>query len=190
MKTKSSRYGFTLTEVVISMGLLSLLTLVLYATLDSTVKAWHLSDTRVDLEQNLRIGLDWMVMEMREATSYSSDQPVITPSNSQATSSYMVFTKPISSFDPNNPSVQTTKYSVDGNNNLVRTVNGTDAQIIANNVTDIKISHYLDDTTDVYQYPNNVYSTRLYQVSISCNTTINGETYHLSLESDVRLRSP
>jgi len=189
MKTKSSKYGFTLTEVVISMGLLSLLTLVLYATLDSTVKAWHLSDTRVDLGQNLRIGLDWMVMEMREATSYSTSQPVITPTNSQATTSYMEFTKPASPFDPNNPSVQTTRYSLTGND-LVRTVNGADAQIIANNITEVKVSHYLDDTTSAYEYPDNMYSTRLYQISISCNTTIEGETYHLSLESDVRLRSP
>ncbi len=189
MRVSLPNKGFTLTEVIISMSLLSLLTLVLYATLDSTVKAWHLSDTRVELEQNLRIGLDWMVMEMREATSYSSDQPVISPANTQSNTNFMEFTKPSQPFNPDSPSVQTTRYYLN-NNNLIRTVNGSDPQVIANNITNVQIAHFLDDTTSPYQVPNNLYSTRMYSITISCNTTIDGESYHLSLESNIRIRNP
>lgn len=183
MKTKyllqSTQSGFSLLELMISITLLSLLTLTLFMGLNFTIRAWGISDTRIELEQNVRNSLDWMSMELREATTYSTGEAVLDPSMSVATSNCLQFTKPAKPFNINVPTVQTTKYELNGSN-LIRTVNGLDTTIVASGITKFFVHH---------EKEGSLYNNELFIISVGAVTTVADKTYNIQLQTKARVRS-
>lgn len=64
-KSKLLRRGFTLLEVLISVGLLAMLSLILFAVLESTSRLWHENERRVDSYREARAALNLITRELQ-----------------------------------------------------------------------------------------------------------------------------
>ena len=61
------KLGFTLVEVMITVLIFSALIGAIFTVLTTGRTAWMIGETQIDLQQNLRRGLDWITGELREA---------------------------------------------------------------------------------------------------------------------------
>jgi prepilin-type N-terminal cleavage/methylation domain-containing protein len=67
----ASEYGFTLLELVVAVGLLSVLSLISYSSISRTLTAWDEGTELSDQAQNARISIDLMVREIRQSSQAS-----------------------------------------------------------------------------------------------------------------------
>lgn len=77
---RHSRSGLTLTELLVSIGLLTFLMLVLSSTTESAGKAWREGQARTDTYQSARTALELMARELGSAVIDTRMQFVIGPS--------------------------------------------------------------------------------------------------------------
>jgi prepilin-type N-terminal cleavage/methylation domain-containing protein len=178
---KNNIPGFTLVEVMVSLAVFAVLITILLSSFNLTLKSWNVSEGLVESQQNARITLDWLSMEMHEAVNYSDmTTSVLYPSVTLSVSTNTTcFTKPLNMQSVYTTStffsIQTISYYVDNNTKeLKRTVcsNGAWSQpfIIASNIDTIFISHLLQDTTDTYSYPDNVYDPKFFTIKVFTKT--------------------
>jgi prepilin-type N-terminal cleavage/methylation domain-containing protein len=102
---KARRRGFTLTELIVTIGLLSLFSTAVVATLAATLNFWRSSNSRVTAEQNVRMAMQFITLEVRQSiavpdpiTGWQSIQPALTvptgvlmPNPNVRTSAQLIF---------------------------------------------------------------------------------------------------
>jgi prepilin-type N-terminal cleavage/methylation domain-containing protein len=198
---KNNIPGFTLVEVMVSLAVFAVLITILLSSFNLTLKSWNVSEGLVESQQNARISLDWLSMEMHEAVNYSDmTTSVLYPSVTLSVSTNTTcFTKPLnmqSMFTTSFLSIQTISYYVDNNKDLKRAVysNGAWSQpfIIASNIDTIFISHALQDTTDTYSYPDNVYDPKFFTISVFTKTPASDPsqvTKNFNMITNIRIRN-
>lgn len=166
-------YGFTLTEVMVSLAVFALLLTILLSSFNLTIKSWNISEGLVESQQNARVALDWMSMEMHEAVNYSEmTTSILQPNVTYAFSSNSTsFTKPLSAsaVSAADFSLQTILYYVE-NNDLKRRVNSGTPYVIASNIDYFTVEHPLEDTTDTYNFPDNVYDPKYFSITVVTKT--------------------
>lgn len=67
MRGRVGERGFTLVEVVVALLIFSLVVGAALAVYQQAMLSWHREEARVDVQENLRIGLDRMSRELRTA---------------------------------------------------------------------------------------------------------------------------
>jgi len=181
--------GFSLIEVLVALAIFGVLTVMLFSTLNVVMSTWGDSDIRSDVQQNNRVAMDWVAMELRKAATITVAQPVIQPSISQASSNVLSFTRPTEPLNINIPALQTITYSL-STTDLVRQVNGGTNQVIASGINCFSVSHYLQNTTLAYDSIANPYDSRLYTITVGTVTTNQNRSWSFYLVTNVRLRAP
>jgi prepilin-type N-terminal cleavage/methylation domain-containing protein len=181
--------GFSLIEVLVALVIFGILTVMLFSSLNIVMGTWGNADTRSDVQQNNRVALDWVSMELRKAATYTITQPVIQPSISQVSSNVLSFTRPSEPLNINIPTLQTITYSL-STTDLIRQVNGGSSQVIASGINSFSVSHYLQNTTLAYDSISNPYDSRLYTITVGTVTANQGRSWDFYLITNVRLRAP
>ncbi|MGQ9755742.1 MAG: PilW family protein [Desulfotomaculales bacterium] len=69
MRGRVGERGFTLVEVVVALLIFSLVVGAALAVYQQAMLSWHREEARVDVQENLRIGLDRMSRELRAAVA-------------------------------------------------------------------------------------------------------------------------
>ena len=82
--SRRGRAGFTLVEVLVTVLIYMLVAAAGYMVLSSGMLSWQVNNTRVELQQELRKAMDWMVLDLRQAGPSSVSSPSV--SNTWATS--------------------------------------------------------------------------------------------------------
>ncbi|MFB3894855.1 MAG: type II secretion system protein J [bacterium] len=166
-------YGFTLVEIMVSLAVFALLLTILLSSFNLTIKSWNVSEGLVESQQNARVALDWMSMEMHEAVNYSEmTASMFYPAISYSLSSNSTsFTKPASAAEisAGDFALQTIKYYVE-NNDLKRQVNTGTPYVIASNIDYFTVEHLLEDPTDTYNYPDNIYDPKYFSITVATKT--------------------
>lgn len=164
--------SFTLIELVISIALLSVLAGAGAWVLVVGVKAWVSDQDRARIRQDCTLALEMMVRDLSQASNFTS-----------ATGSAVAF----SSFD-NNGTAQTVAFSIDGSNNLTRTVNGT-AHMLVPNASSLTFA-YVDNNNNPLATPvpsGNLANIRV--VTPTLTMSASNETFTLSSSAFARNQS-
>ncbi len=64
---KKKNRGFTLIELMIVTGILSIIVVAIFAVLEMGRKSWYLGTDKIEVQQNARLAVDYMVKELRQA---------------------------------------------------------------------------------------------------------------------------
>lgn len=67
MRHGGNRRAFTLTEMMVTVALFSLFSTAVVATLSATLNFWRGSNNRITAEQNVRLAMQYMSLELRQA---------------------------------------------------------------------------------------------------------------------------
>jgi type II secretory pathway component PulJ len=68
--------GFTLLETAVSLCIFSLVMTIIFTVFTQGIVIWNRQEDRIDVEENLRMVMDRMVREIREASAVSSESSV------------------------------------------------------------------------------------------------------------------
>ncbi len=61
------RYGFTLLELMVVIFIFSIIMAATFGVLSMGTQSWHTGSTQVELQQETRRAMDWMVKEIRQS---------------------------------------------------------------------------------------------------------------------------
>ena len=186
---------------MISLAIFSILLVILLSAFSQSLQTWNVSEGYIESQQNARVALDWMSMELHEAI-FAQDQAsaVINPSvYISTTNNVMTFTKSASQdYYDHDFSVITVSYTL-SNGNLIRTVNSTSTFTVASNIDRFVVSHILRDPSLAFNTTdsnNNVYDPTYFSISVYAMTTadINSRSTTNSIQryfltSNVKLRN-
>ena len=116
--------SFTLVEILVVVGILGLVMAGLAMILNSGYTAYNINSCLLDLQQNARLSMDWMVREIREGAPSTIN---ISPDATRIT------------FDtPNETGIA--YYLDSGNNRIIRRFPANTTRIIANNIVSLNFS--------------------------------------------------
>jgi len=76
IKIKINRKGFSLIEMMVALGILSLIIIGLVTFFSGGTRAWVTGQYQLEAQRNARLAMDRMVREIREGKSISSDSNV------------------------------------------------------------------------------------------------------------------
>ena len=133
--------GVTLPEVLITVTIFTLLMGVAFRILLSSSDNWQVNKTRTELQQNLRIGSDWIKEDLRQsgASSTGITYPLLTgPTFAEIPTSYIKFQKATGAVGEVTQWSSEIKYSL-SNSQLVRRFNGVD-RVIAQDFSTISFT--------------------------------------------------
>lgn len=150
MSVKCSNHGFTLIELMIAL-VVSLLALgAIYSTFQSQNKSYQVQEETADMHQNIRAAMYYMQREIRMAGC----DPLNVGSIGIKTANHnsITFTEDVRGNNPSDPPDGDTTdpgeditYSLDANNNLVRTDNIVDPgnpQVVARNINALNFVYW------------------------------------------------
>lgn len=66
-KVLRSKEGYTLTELLVAVGIMALVFPVLLMALDAGIRSYEFTEGQAEVNQNVRIAMDRVVLELREA---------------------------------------------------------------------------------------------------------------------------
>ncbi len=69
----SHRSGLTLVEILVTVVVYSLVITAAYSVLNSGILSWQVNNVKVQLQQELRKSMDWIMLDLRQAGSASID---------------------------------------------------------------------------------------------------------------------
>jgi prepilin-type N-terminal cleavage/methylation domain-containing protein len=155
--------GFTLVEVVVAVSIFSLVVGAALALYQQAVLSWHKDETRVDVQESLRIGLDRMGRELRTAVEF---------------------------YEANNNSVKfksadgkTVRYYQNADKEqLMREVNNDRPNPVASYVTGLTLVYYGTDNNP----PQNLESIRRVEITL---TGRKGNGPEVKMTTSVRIRA-
>ncbi|XOF32940.1 MAG: prepilin-type N-terminal cleavage/methylation domain-containing protein [Candidatus Electrothrix sp. YB6] len=143
----SDRHGFTLVELMVALAISSIIVAGIYAAYTSQQRINQAQDQIVEMQQNLRAGLDMMARELRMA-GYDPDTTAgagFTVANEKE----VEFTRVINEATG---ALETIHYDLydgysDGQNDLGREVNSSNKRVLIENVENIEFLYTLKDGT-------------------------------------------
>ncbi|HOY09201.1 MAG TPA: prepilin-type N-terminal cleavage/methylation domain-containing protein [Candidatus Omnitrophota bacterium] len=75
--------GLTLVEILVTVVVYSIVITAAYSVLTSGIMTWQVNNVKVELQQDLRKAMDWMMLDLRQAGAVSIDDVPV--SNSWST---------------------------------------------------------------------------------------------------------
>ena len=129
--------GISLVETLITVVIFSILVGGVYLTLTVGIGSWQANNVRVELQQELRKSMDWMIADLRQSGS-STITNVPADGNWYSTITF----KTSSGVSGGNIvwSANTIQYIVGGNNsNQLQRINGAQTKIIAQSIQSLQI---------------------------------------------------
>ena len=122
-----SRRGISLSEFIVAVAVLALITGFLGQFYVLMGKVYDEVSVHADLQRNLRKIASWVFSEFREASPTSFSNPaILLPNHSQTTSTILRFTTPVDINQPRTTAFQTIRYYYDaGQQKLFRQLEGS-----------------------------------------------------------------
>jgi type IV pilus assembly protein PilW len=138
MKILSNRHGFTLVELMIALAMSGIIATAMYSAYTGLQRINHDQALIVEMQQNLRAGIDMMARELRMA-GYDPDKNKGT-GFTEATSTSVAFTQ----FDEKTNSIKTTKYEFNnGTMDVRRKVDAGNWIVLIENVNELEFLYTL-----------------------------------------------
>ncbi len=124
--TNCKSAGFTLVEIIFVVFFSTIIAGLMWSILSAGRDAWHTADTKIEIQDNLRLGMNRMVKELQGASSIDA-----------ISDNFLEFTA----------SGNTVEYSI-VNNRLIRTVAGS-PKILANNINSVQFTLFGEDALEI-----------------------------------------
>ena len=166
IKIKINRKGFSLIEMMVALGILSLIIIGLVTFFSGGTRAWVTGQYQLEAQRNARLAMDRMVREIREAD-------------------YIVNSSISSSIDFHTPFHGNISYSLSGND-LKRGSN-----TVINNVLTLDFSYFDNSGTEINSFPLSVEdASKISKVHINLQVDVDQDSSpDVTLNSDTNLRN-
>jgi len=166
IKLKINRKGFSLIEMMVSLGILSLIIIGLVTFFSGGTRSWVTGQYQLEAQRNARLAMDRMVREIREAD-------------------YIVSSSISSSIDFHTPFHGNISYSLSVND-LKRGSN-----TVINNVLTLDFSYFDNSGTEINSFPLSVEdASKISKVNINLQVDVDQDSSSdITLNSDINLRN-
>ena len=166
IKIKINRKGFSLIEMMVALGILSLIIIGLVTFFSGGTRAWVTGQYQLEAQRNARFAMDRMVREIREAD-------------------YIVNSSISSSIDFHTPFHGNISYSLSGND-LKRGSN-----TVINNVQTLDFSYFDNSDTEINAFPLSYEdASKISKVHINLQVDVDQDSSpDVTLNSDINLRN-
>jgi len=161
-----SKNGFSLIEMMVALGILSLIIIGLVTFFSGGTRSWVTGQHQLEAQRNARLSMDRMVREIREAD-------------------YIEFSSTFSSIDFHTPFHGNISYSLSGDKDLKRGSN-----TVINNVLTLDFSYFDNSNTEINTPLSEEDESKISKVHIDFQVDVDQDSSpDITLNSDINLRN-
>ena len=163
---KINRKGFSLIEMMVALGILSIIIIGLVTFFSGGTRAWVTGQYQLEAQRNARLSMDRMVREIREAN-------------------YIEFSSTSSSIDFHTPFHGNISYSLSGDKDLKRGSN-----TVINNILTLDFSYFDNSDTEINTPLSEEDESKISKVHIYFQVDVDQDSSpDITLNSDINLRN-